>query len=360
MQRTFAFKALAVLVVALISSASHAAVITSNAQIGIRNFFNPAAGPPLIDITQLSGDQTTGMIYTNQVSGIPGVSGGIRTISAQLIASATDGISFTNVVGPTGPEPRNLIAVTVLGGSLVAPGTANFDPSAGGQGRLMIYEQAAGVSFERRDPASWLAGANLLTTFDLLGREPISQGPYGEAIFASAGTVNISTPLGLLTGDSDITLLWLENQATDPDFFIVPDPSFPDVPGVFDDEKLITNAEQRTILDAVGQDIDPGQPFILDAADLAALNAIAGLGGLADLGGAGTGFATGFAAGTQTDYFIDLPALVGAGLQQGDLVAQLSSENYPGLNFVPEPASALVWLVLGCAVSGVWYSRRKK
>lgn len=305
-------------------------VITTNSQIELANAFNPAAPSPLSDISQLSGPQALGMIYTNQVSGIPGISGGIRTISAQLIKSAANGVTYPNVVGPNG---GNLLAISALSGSLTAPGTANFNPSDGGSGTLFLYEQPAGTGFDRRDPASWLpAGSTLLTQFDLLERDDITQGANGEAIFATADTVNVSTPVGLLTGDSDITLLWVEDQSGNPDFLIVPDPSTP-LEGVLEDEKLVTNAEQRTIIDAFGQDIDPGQPqFILDGADLAVLNSIASQGGLADLGVAGTGFATGYAVGTMTDYFIDLPSQAPDNLVQGDLVAQLSSENYPAKN----------------------------
>lgn len=288
---------------------------------------------PLLDIRVFSGSGAGTGIYTNQISGTAGVSGEIRTVVAGVLTQATDGITYGGLRGPTGGP---LVALMALSGTLTGPNAVTFT-----EGALAIVE-AAGTSFDARNPSSWSAAGPALGIYNLALTSVVS-GPLGTAIApVSAALMNISRGDALTLGDTDFNLLFtdalqgnfLSNYGTNnpPAMF----------PGIF------LEGEQDLVNDTLGADINTATPgtAVLDASDLSALNFIATALGLSDLGGTLTGFATGLGASSvmSTDYYTDPEGLL-TGSGSGDFFARATEANFRPVveGVIPEPTNILVW-----------------
>lgn len=341
--------------------ASQASVVTTIGTFEAEQLI-PSVGPPLLSISVLRSNG--GGIYTNQYTGSAGASGLVRTVTAIPINIMRDGVSYTPVGGPssTAATPTNLVAFIGLEGTITSLGTASFTA-----GRALVYETTP-FGFEPRNPSSWgFAGGTLLAEFMLAPPETVFPGGGGAFTTIAApvpgSDVNLSIFDGLTVGDTDFQFLFKEDSAvttaTTGDNWMRDLFNPGGAPIVY--EGLLAEGEQDLDSLARGRSISGG--FTLDAADLAVLNAIAGAAGLANLGGAGTGFATGFGVGgggPTTDYYIDLGMFPAAGLE-GDLYANTAEFNaYPVLNVVvPEPTAVLVWSCLA-AVAALIVGRRHR
>jgi hypothetical protein len=323
----------------VLATVLHASVLTTNATVDIQGDQldppGPHTGPPLLDIRQLSGPAGLGGIFTNQWDGaVPGT-GDIRTISAQFINSASDGINYSPVTGPNGGA---LLAITALSGA-VGAGGAVFTA-----GQLTIVEMAIGASFDRRDPSTWgFGGASTsLATYDLAAPDNVLTGPNGFSVGLGvpAAIVNKSLPTAN-PGVFNAQLLFQEDPAGNPFLTLETGP--------YEWEGIYVSAQQTLDVTASGVHINPSTN--LDGADLSALNAIAGAASFSNLGGAGTGFATGLGGAPATDYNIG-PATT------GDLYATLSAIAAP-VGAVPEPVSLAVWGLLIVA-AGICVLKQKR
>jgi hypothetical protein len=130
--------------------------------------------------------------------------------------------------------------------------------------------------------------------------------------------------------------------------------------GPYTFEGLFVEGEQDLDGGSTGTTV-AGTPA-LDMTDLDVLNLIAGLAGLGDLGGADTGFATGYGAASvspSTAFFMD-PAGLQSGAGEGDLFASTAETNiYPVVDVVPEPASILAWIGIAAATGIVAVKKYK-
>jgi hypothetical protein len=333
-----------------------AVLITSNGDFDLVSAEDAAS--PISDIKILSGVGATGRIYTNQTSGAPFALGaGIRTVSAYLVGGATDGIQHTAVQFANGDR---LVIITAIAGSItsVAGGdvTATFTA-----GRAFAVRYAVGA-FDSRNPESWGSGT-IVAEFALKPQEAVVSGdPLGADVNFAPFQTNQSSVNSLATQQTQGVFLFREdsqpgqtpgdNLLSNVDQSVIP-------PGLlFIDESLIADIDQTllfTDLEAFELGVNPGG---LNAADLFILNLIASLAGFADLGGAGTGFATGLGGGV-TDFNPQFPPPDLDG-PTGDFFATLGVDNYVAVQAqTPEPGT-MTLLGIGAAMCGGFGWRRRQ
>lgn len=327
-------------------------VFTTEADIAAQNLLPPTPSP-LPDITQFTASGSTSGVFTNQTSGVAGVVGGIRTVFAAPITNAIDGVAYNLVAGAT--PGTTLVAFAALDGALVGPGSASFSA-----GRLFIAETTG--AFDRRDPSSWgFGGATILETFELSFAPAVLPGSNGTGIVpVPAPGQNKSLPDGLTIGDTDFNFLSMSLPGGSFLTNVEPASALPINP----EYGLFIEGEQDLDTDGRGLDVDVTAPgFVLDGVDLGVLNSIAGLALLTDLGGAGTGFATGLGVASVTptaDFFMD-PFGLQSGTGEGDLVATTNEMNFNPVieGVIPEPSSVFAWIGL-VSIAGVSRRRRNK
>lgn len=335
---------------------SEAILITSNGDFTLVSDQDGVS--PISDIEILTGGGATGRTYTNQTSaGVPfGLGADIRTISAYAVGSATDGISHTGVKFADGDL---LIIVTALLGKVTTVGMGGIVTATFSAGRSFAVKIAPGA-YDARNPDSFDSGT-IVAEFALLPQQAVLSGsPLGfNTTFAETSTnqssVNSTSP-----------------QQTQGVFLFVEDSKAGQTPG----DGLLSNVDvpplppgQAAIAEALIADIDQTLQLTdledwddptgaLGAGDLTALNFYAGLAGFADLGGAGTGFATGFGGAAASEFNPQFPPPAGDG-PTGDFFATLGVDNYVAVLVVPEPGS-MALLAIGAACCGLGFRRRQK
>jgi hypothetical protein len=336
--------AMAAAVCLTLSTDANAGYFTTNGDVELSS--TQTAVPPLDDITSLSGPDALGFIYTNQVSGVAGVSGEVRTVSVQAINSAILGQS--SIVVPPSGSGQSLIAVSGISGTLTAPGETTFT-----SGRLMLYAVPE-VTYLAQNPSTFTlpADAVRIAEYTLGSPGAVFPGPVGSAIVPQAAAdINVSS-IAAFNGLGEGQFVFLEdsllvqNDSTGGDNFLR------DVKGsngpVYPDGLFVQ----------IEQSVRTGPSFTgqngLDAADLDVLNSIAIAAGLPAYG-----FATGFGsagAGTATDFFAE-PAGFGTPEGSGDFFATLDSTAHI-IASTPEPGSVALFCI-GLAAAG-FVGRRKR
>lgn len=346
MLRNFFASALCGLLCFAFASEARAAYITTNGDVALRSGTGAIDDPfvtPLLDIKSISGSLANSKVYTNQFSGTGFVSGGVRTVSIQALASAVDGVSHETLRDPV--TGQTIYAITALAGSIVAPGTASF--SAG-----VIFLVTGASTLDERDPASFSLG-NILASYALTAPDDVVAGPYGAPIsFTPSALVNRSvlTPVPLRS----VGQLLFGEELSGSGFISNVEHPLTGAPLPPSAEGLFVEVLQREI-----EFTFPGSvPNAFDAADLAFLNAVASAadtalgGGFSDLGG-GARFATGLGVGPATHYNPN----GGIGVGGGDFHARLEATAY--IVATPEP-STMALLGIGMGAMGLVRVRRQR
>lgn len=328
------------------ASALHASVtipnpvFTTDADItatGIDDDTGLPASSPLPEIRFFTAGGASSGVFTNQVNGVAGRSGDIRTVFAARALTATDGKTFSSVRGPTG---GNLILFAGLEGTLIAPGSVNFT-----DGKLFVVETTGG--FNGRNPSTFGFPGTILATLELATAPVIATGPTGLFIApVFPPTQNISAFDGVTIGDTDFSFLFADD-GTGTFFSDISNPFSNASPTI----GLHVEGEQD-LQNGSGISVVPGNSaFDLDSTDLDVLNAIAAAAGLSDLDGLfpGSAFATalgGSSVSPTNEFFMD-PAGLASGTGEGDLFARTNESNFiPVIEGVPEPATFMVWVGL--------------
>jgi len=323
-------------VVALATTGSARAVlITASATAN-----QPAAGgpAPVNNVILMQGAGTGGGVsYSNQYTsnGFPVSGDQSRTITATVITGYT-APGFT----PANFGTNKLVAVFAgnsVSNVVAGTSTGTYTP---GSGTLGLFVSPQAVGFDRATPSTWFSSLTPLATFTVGDQQLILPGT-GEPLLQPAFTTNtFATNLTLGNG---ITGYAIFNDVTDP-FFDVNNPA-----GTF--ERLIAIVNETVVDPAAGTG-----SLLVDAADLAALNALAGALGLSNLGGANTGFATGINGALATDFNSLRNAPGGAFTEgsPGDFTANTGADftgafeiDIPPPPPIPEPATMAVFGLIG-------------
>lgn len=336
--------AIAAAVCLTLSTDANAVYFTTNGDVELESAQTTVA--PLDDITSLSGPDALGFIYTNQVSGTAGVSGEIRTVSAQAINAAF--LAQSSIEVPSIPGGLSLIAVSGVRGTLTAPGETTFT-----SGRLILYAVPE-VSYIASNPSTFTlpADANRIAEYTLGPADAVFPGPVGSAIAPQvASDINVSS-IAAFFGLGEGQFVFLEDSLASQQSMVGGDNFLRDVKGSgapANPDGLFVQIEQ-SVLVGTGFTGTNG----LDLADLAVLNSIATAAGLP-----GYGFATAFGsadAGTSTDFFAE-PTAFGTPAGSGDFFATLDSTAHI-IASTPEPGSVALFCI-GLAAAG-FVGRRKR
>jgi PEP-CTERM motif len=334
-----------------VTTNAQAILITSNGDFDLISAEDGVA--PISDIKIISGAGATGRIFTNQVSGaVPfGLGSQIRTVSALAVGGATDGIQHTSVRFANGDI---LVIVSAIQGSITTV-SASQQTATFTAGRAFAMRFAVGT-FDSRNPASWAAGT-VVAEYALKPQEDVFSGsPLGSDINYAAALTNQSSVNSATNAQTQGVFLFREDSQTfqtpgnnlmfNVDQSVIP-------PGwVFHSESLVSDIDQ-TLLFTDLENFELGaNPGGLNAADLGILNAFAGAAGFGDLGGAGTGFATGLGGAGVADFNPQFPPGVGD-VPTGDFFATYGADNYVAVQAVPEPSSMLL-LTLGVGGLGLY------
>ena len=334
------FAAVAAVMVAFSSNISEANYVTSNGTVQLKDTGgtnNTGGNPPVVHIQEWAFG--AGQLWTNQVAGAPFAPGNtIRTVGAISLTQVING-TVSPVVFPDGSEVHMLFAVE---GTTVAPGVARFSA-----GSLWVTpsQTGNGVFFEVINPLAF-NHANSIAKFDLAAPGDITDGatvgivPAGN-VSASASDVNLSAVSGIgPTGNGIFAFLedlLFSPTGVDPGLAGFDGPDF-----LRDVEALPTKPNRAEGLAAFTDQTQDSTAVTLSAAQVAALDAI----------GAASGFSGAFSAGGFD------PKGTSSAVQTGDFSADLSAEAYTIAAPVPEPASMLVWGLMG--LFGLGYYRRRK
>ncbi|MGE0375947.1 MAG: PEP-CTERM sorting domain-containing protein [Planctomycetaceae bacterium] len=338
----------------LFAADANAILITSNGDFDLIS--NQDGVSPISDIKILSGSGSTGRIYTNQVSGAPFALGAaIRTVSAYTVAQATDGLQHQNVRFADGDQ---LVIVSAILGSItsVAAGATTATFTAGRAFAVKVG------SFDSRNPESW--GGTIVAEFALKPQEDVVSGtPVGANVSFSASQTNRSSVNSGAIQQTQGVFLFREDsqqgQTPGDNLLSNVDQSVIPVGAIFDAESLIADIDQTLLFDDLEDFETVVNPGGFSAADLAVLNAYAALAGFADLGIAGTAFATSI-GGDVRDFNPQFPNGDGGPGPNGDFFGTLGADNYVAVQAsVPEPASVVLF-GLGAGFCGLCALRRRR
>jgi len=320
-----------------------AVAIVSGANVDAAPFFTqqatfdatPIGGGTHLQVVRVNG--IGGASYTNvqSASGAVSVGDAFVAVGATPIANVNDAIGGT--FAPNFGAGLQGVAVFALGGtvgSIVGPAVTGVFTS----GTVSIYTIPAGQvgGFLSGTPSSWGTGGSLVAQWSVAVPTDIVQGNIDAtaggfpAAIINTITINVAS---LMQQQGRLLFNETANGIPGANLLNVTtfDPFGPgDVVGV---EQLFSDIAE-TIQ-------NPGStPFLIDAADLVVLNAIAAAAGL---GSFGTGF--GDAAGQYNPF---------NGLNSFDFAAAFGTINSPGvqLQAVPEPASVAIWGLAMAVVAG--------
>jgi hypothetical protein len=344
----------AALVVALVSTTAQATYFTSNGTVELTSTQTP--GGPLNTVISLSGGSNNGEIYTNQISGTVSSAGGvIHTVSAQYIDSARTPLQTDIEFSPHGAN-NILVAVSAVSGTLVSDGTVLFDT-----GKVFLIETNE-ATFDAQDPSSWIIGSTLVATYSLATPDTILPGslagifPSGNIVPQPPSVINLSS-IAAIPGAPQGQFLFLEDPANSFIHDVVPPQTGP-FGGLPVNEGLLTQINQIVDPNSTGKTVNGN---VLDAADLAVLNNVAGAAGLANTGGANTAFATGFNnTGVVDSNFYAAPGGLATKTGTGDFFAALASTSFLVVQAVPEPSTFVLAGMGFVALAGVAARRRNK
>jgi len=281
-----------------------------------------------LDVDLINGDTSLGALFINNVStnSVPfaGTASAVA-VGSNLLASygVRAGGGTGAVYNPSGGPSQPIVAVFALSGTVAAGGGNVFVATGGRVGFFSIAGTLATNTYNQFNPTSWGAanasGTSLLTpiaVWDLKPAEAVSDpgdvlGGGGPGLFnLDAVDVN-QISVNLVVGAANQGFLLFKETVTftpstlSGNSFITVTGNLPIVPpgSVVLAEGLISRVDGSLLVATTTNAV-----AISGGAGLAALNTIASqLGGLPDLGGPGTAFATGFGgigstAGPGTDF----------------------------------------------------------
>jgi len=326
----------------------------------------PGPVDPLLNIKRL--DTSGGDVFTNQFTSATGPFGAgaeIRTITASLLGSATDGATFQpltdNRAGAT--FGNQLIAISAVLGSITTGGatpTATFT-----LGRTYIISVTPNT-FDQRNPDTWnFAGA--FSEFALVGPEAILPGT-GEALVFPASGVNTSSTNTSTSTQASGLFLFAEASTGAQNL----DPKggnnwFTSTPVIGSSEGFLAQTFQTTLFENNGTPGAPpfgspgsGGPGPITASDLLVMNTIF-IDMLTKAGSAlvDKNFADALGPGPAANFFPDWSFPGGVPTSSsGDFFGQLQTRN-SFVAFVPEPSSFAVF-GLGLAMAGFWRVVRRR
>ena len=338
--------------------------------------------PTTLDgVNVVSGEASLGQTFNNNyTTDTPLTGGSVRTIGANLLSS------YGLAVGGSGAEAMfdgmDIVGVYALEGTRTVTDTSTLTVT---DGRLALFAIEAGT-FNQFDPLTWGAtsadGSTLLeplVVWDLKHedgeldddvRDPgVNTGAANtllDPLGGGAGIFNLTATMVVGTNEvNQVTFNNLQGTGNNQgDFLFTEDTTFTgsmtvgsgffDATGLVDgagslvptgyvvtDEGVVVRTDE-TVVD------NPTTTFVSTATGLAALNTIAAdLGGLSDLGGAGTAFATAFGPGLSTTYDPGSPTT------NADVQTTLGSTTSIGVQFQPCPEiSGYKWH--DCDADGQW------
>jgi len=309
----------------------------------LRATANTATGP-ITQVNTVQGTANGGASFVNQyTSGSFPVTGDkVRTVAADIVTGYTTNPGGV-IVGSGAPIGQKYTAVFIADGNVTVTGGTPTVTFASGSGRVFLF-QSAPAGFTANDPTTWGISGSPVASWTVSSPIDIVPGnANANPNSFAAASVNSFTANAGAGNQAQGRIIFTDTS--DP-FLTVTDPLPPGF--VFVSEGLYANISE-TVADPT---VFPfgGAGNANAAAAIAALNQVAALAGLSNLGGANTGFATGFGAGGATNFN---PS---ANFSTGDISFTLGLSAVPGDigvppgggPSIPEPATVtMLGLMLG-------------